>query len=326
MKKVLVTGAAGFIGRAVLRQLATHHDVVVVAFDANLAGVQDGPRLIGVRGDITDAQLVTRVIDDGIDAVLHLAAVPGGAAEDNPLLSQRVNVEASLHLFSAIAARAHAAQQAPPRVVFASTIAVYGDPLPAQGVDDATPLRPRLIYGAHKAMMEIMVATWSRRNAIDGVSLRIPGIVARPLGPSGMKSAFMSNLFHALRAGQKFVAPVSPAATLWLMSVERCAENLVRGLRVDGRALPETRALALPALRISMAELVDAVAAATGAAREAVSYEADAALEAAFGAHPSLSTAVADAAGFTHDGDLTSLVARALSEIDGTDTFNQARV
>lgn len=312
MKRILVTGAAGFIGRAVLQRLAATDDTVV-ALDANTSTLHAAPRLQCVSGDVSDTALLNRIIDTGIDAVIHLAAVPGGAAEDNPALSQRVNIEATLNLFSAMAARTSVV---PPRMVFASTIAVYGDPLPAQGVDDATPLRPRLIYGAHKAMIETMLATLSRRNVIDGVALRIPGIVARPLGPSGMKSAFMSNVFHALRAKQHFVAPVSSKATLWLMSARCCADNLVRALGIHSHALPETRALALPALRISMAELVAAIAATTGASPALVSYESDAMLEAAFGTHPPLSTPAADAAGFMHDGDVTTLVQRALASID----------
>jgi naringenin degradation protein FdeJ len=306
----MVTGAGGFVGREVLKRLAESTNAHVVAFDANLSGVQAHARLSCFSGDVADAVLLADAIGEGVDAVIHLAAVPGGAAEADPMLSQRVNVDASLNLLGIAAA-----QPKPPRVVFASTIAVFGDPLPATGVDDATPLKPRLLYGAHKAMIETMVATLSRRGAINGLSLRLPGIVARPRGPSGMKSAFMSNLFHALRDGQAFVSPVSSRATLWLMSVGQCADNLVRALSVDPRALPEHRALTLPALRISMAELVGAVVKAAGSHRERVSYQPDTALEVAFGAHPSLATPMAEAAGFTHDGDVDTLVSRALAVI-----------
>lgn len=309
--KILVTGAGGFIGREVLRRLAEVSDARVVALDANLAGMVASPHLQLRAGDLSDAAARDAAIGDGVDALIHLAAVPGGVAEADPALSQRVNIDATLDLFTAVARGGNR-----PRVVFSSTIAVYGDPLPAAGVDDATPLAPRMVYGAHKAMAEIMVATLSRRGAIDGVSLRLPGIVARPKGPSGLKSAFMSNLFHALREGQAFVSPVSPQASMWLMSVSQVAENLVHAVRsVDTGRLPAGRAVALPAQRITMRDLANAVARQTHAATSAVTYVVDAALEAGFGTHPPLVTPAADAAGFAHDGDVDTLVARALDVI-----------
>lgn len=90
---------------------------------------------------------------------------------------------------------------------------MFGDPLPAM-VDDQTPLSPKMIYGGHMAMMEHAVAMFSNRGLIDGVTVRLPGILARPKGPSGMKSAFMSDLFHALKAGEAFACPVSAAGTI----------------------------------------------------------------------------------------------------------------
>jgi nucleoside-diphosphate-sugar epimerase len=232
--------------------------------------------------------------------------VPGGAAEADPALSRRVNIDATLDLLDACAGGGSA-----PRVVFASTIAVFGETLPEGGVDDATPVAPRLIYGAHKAMMESWVAALSRRGAIDGVSLRLPGIIARPAGPSGLKSAFMSDLFHALRAKRSFTAPVSPSGTLWLMSVRCCAANVIHALTLNSAALPPSRTLTLPALRLSMAELAGAVAAHCGADPGLVAYEPDAALEAAFAAQPPLATPLADGCGFRHDGTIESLVANA---------------
>ena len=90
---------------------------------------------------------------------------------------------------------------------------MFGDPLPAM-VDDQTPLSPKMIYGGHMALMEHAVAMFSNRGLIDGVTVRLPGILARPKGPSGMKSAFMSDLFHALKTGEAFACPVSAAGTI----------------------------------------------------------------------------------------------------------------
>jgi nucleoside-diphosphate-sugar epimerase len=208
-----------------------------------------------------------------------------------------------------------AAATHPPRVVYASSIAVFGDPLPAGGVDDATTLAPRLVYGGHKAMMEVAVAMMSHRGEIDGVTVRLPGILARPQGAAGMKSAFMSDLFHALREGRPFVCPVSAGATIWAESVTCCAANLQHALTLDAASMPRTRAVTLPALRIRMDDLAAEIAHQCGSDPALVSYAPDAGLEAAFGAHPALSTPNAERAGFVSDGDVATLVARALARI-----------
>jgi len=151
-----------------------------------------------------------------------------------------------------------------------------------------------------------------RRKAIDGVIIRLPGILARPRGPSGMKSAFMSDLFHALRAGEPFVCPVSPAGTIWAQSLERAVANVVHALDLDTALLPPTRAVTLPALRVAMRDLVEEIARQCNVPAALVTYQLDAALEAAFAAQPPLATPAAERAGFSHDGDIATLVASAL--------------
>ena len=310
-ERILVTGAGGFVGRELLRQLALREELTVVALDANPQSLPVASRLEIIRGDLTDPACRRAAIGSGVDALVHLAAVPGGAAEADPVRSQRVNVEATLDLLREVASSARR-----PRVVFASTIAVYGDPLPQAGVDDSTPPAPRLIYGAHKAMIETMIATLTRRQAIDGLSLRLPGIIARPRGAAGMKSAFLSEVFHALKAGESLLVPVSPAATMWLMSVRRCAQNIGHALQVDPRLLPATRACALPALRLTMAELVAEVARQLACAAASIRFAPDEALEQAFGRYPPLTTRAAQAAGFRSDETVAALVRSALESLE----------
>jgi nucleoside-diphosphate-sugar epimerase len=206
-------------------------------------------------------------------------------------------------------------------VVYASSIAVFGDPLPAGGVDDATPLAPKMVYGGHKAMMETAVSMMHHRGEITGISVRLPGILARPKGPSGMKSAFMSDLFHALRAGEAFICPVSEGATIWAQSVKQCAINLEHSLSMDAALMPVTRVVTLPAQRITMGALAAEIAKQVGASTDLVSYAPDAALEAGFGAQPPLATPAAEKAGFAHDGDLATLVANALDVIAQDSAF-----
>ncbi len=303
--KIIVTGAGGFVGRALVARL--------VADGADVVGIdralEPRPGMEAICGDVTDAALLQRAFAGGCDAVVHLATIPGGAAEHDPAAAQATNVEASMML-AEVAAKSGQC----PKFIFASSIAVFGAPLPAEGVDDATPLAPHMLYGAHKAMIEQWVATLSRRGEIDGLSLRLPGIVARPAAASGMKSAFMSDVFHAVRAGTAFVSPVSPEATMWLLSVEGVATALAHALQ-PMTPLPASRAMTLPALRVSMHELVNEIARQCRRDPGVVCYRPDAMLEAAFGSQPALSTTAADRLGFVHDGTLEQLVASALTSL-----------
>ena len=303
---ILITGAGGFVGREITRRLLAQGQAVV-GVDTVAGGIPGGARV--VAGDLADRSLRAEALGNGVSAVIHLATVPGGAAEADPAASRRINLDAMYDLLEEAAAFGNR-----PRVVYASSIAVLGDPLPAF-VDDVTPLSPRMIYGAHKAMMEHAVALFSNRGAIEGVTVRLPGILARPKGPSGMKSAFMSNLFHALRAGEAFTCPVSAEGTIWAQSVACCAANFVHALTLDTALLPATRAVTLPALRIAMGDLAAEVARQCGADPALVRWAPDAALEQAFAAQPPLATPAAERAGFAHDGTLAALVSSALATL-----------
>ena len=294
--RIVITGAGGFVGRALIRALGDTHDVVAV--DSCLNGAP------GIEGDLGEPAILDRAFAGGCDAVVHLATVPGGAAERDPVLAKRVNLDAGMALID-VAAKAGKR----PRFIFASSIAIFGDPLPAL-VDDATPVAPRMIYGAHKAMIEQWIDTQTRRRAIAGLSLRLPGVVARPRGAAGMKSAFMSDLFHALKAGETIELPVSPEATMWLMSAAQVAANLVHALSID-----EAGAVTLPAQHVTMAALVSAIVRETGADKALVTYRPDAEVESGFGRQPSLSTPRAEALGFGNDADIEALVASALAAL-----------
>jgi nucleoside-diphosphate-sugar epimerase len=303
---IVVTGAGGFVGRELVGKLIEggHR---VVATDAVPQGITKDART--VRGDLGDAAVRREALEEGCDAVIHLATVAGGAAEADPAASRRINVDAMYDLLLEAGAAGTC-----PRFVYASSIAVLGDPLPAW-VDDDTPLSPKMVYGGHKAMMEQAVAMFSNRGLVDGVSIRLPGILARPKGVSGMKSAFMSDLFHALKEGKRFTCPVSAGATIWAQSVGSCADNLVHALTLDSALLPPTRTVTLPAIRTAIGDLATEVARQCGVSAGLVDFVPDLALEAGFGAQPPLATLAADAAGFAHDGNLARLVSNALATI-----------
>ncbi len=278
--------------------LTDEHEVI--AIDQCLSGAA------GIEGDIADEAVVRKVFAGGCDAVIHLATIPGGLAEQEPRLAKRVNIDATMSLLSAAAEAGSR-----PKFIFASSIAVYGDPLPHL-VDDDTPIAPKMLYGSHKAMMEMWIETQSRRGAVQGISLRLPGIVARPKANTKMKSAFMSDVFHALKNGEEYCVPVSADATMWLMSAQQVAKNIKHALFVSDSAL----SINLPALRVRFADLVHQLARQLGQSPAIIRYDSDPAFEAAFGAQPALSTRMADSLGFCHDGSLDMLVASALSTIE----------
>ncbi len=126
-----------------------------------------------------------------VDVVFHLASLPGGAAEANPTLARRVNVDATWGLLDQCKAQVDAGG-APPVFVFASSTAVFGA-MPHPVHDDTLP-RPLMSYGAHKLIGELLVDDHSRRGWVDGRSLRLPGVLARPPAPTGQLSAFLSDV------------------------------------------------------------------------------------------------------------------------------------
>lgn len=312
--RVLITGAAGFIGAHLAGLLRERGEIDGRRIDALALADQslpDMPKEIAIRGDLADPGVMAKVATFRPDVVFHLAAVPGGASEQNYALGRRVNLDASLSLFEALAESGTR-----PTVIYASSIAVYGTHLP-ECVTPTMPLRPPLTYGAHKRVCEILLADFTRRGLLDGRSVRLPGIVARAKSSAGLTSAFMSDLLHALKAGVAFTCPVGPEATAWWMSARRCAENLVHAAVMDVSDDEPERVWPLPVLRLSIREIIDTCSARYGESRRGlVAFEPRPDVETVFGRYPRLDDASARALGLGDDGSADELVRRALGEIN----------
>lgn len=310
--KVLVTGANGFVGRVLLsRLLATGLQGRpvdrVIASDLNLDGIPDDGRLQRVVGSIAEAGVLERALAEPVDTVFHLASLPGGAAEKNPLLGRRVNLDATNTLLELLGR-----QKAAARLVFASTVAVYGDPLP-DVVDESTPALPVLSYGAHKLAAEILIADAARRGSVQACSIRLPGVVARPGDGAGLMSAFMSQLFWKLRDGLPIVLPVTASGTAWWISADACVENLLRAATLHPTLFGPRHVIQMPALHLEMQSVVDALVHALGEDRRTlVRFEPHAMVQRLFASFPPLITPQAEAIGFRHDGSADELVRRAL--------------
>jgi len=312
--RVLITGGGGFIGAHLADLLRERGELGGRRIGALALADQALPEMAGetaIRGDLTQPAVMAKVATFRPDVVFHLAAVPGGASEADYALGRRVNLDASLSLFEVLAASGTR-----PTVVYASSIAVYGTDLPDL-VTPRTPLRAPLTYGAHKQMCEILLADFTRRGLLDGRSVRLPGIVARAKSSAGLSSAFMSDILHALKAGETFTCPVGPEATAWWMSARRCAENLVHAAVMDASRADPGRAWPLPVLRLSIGDIIDTCSARYGESRRGlVSFRPRPDVETVFGRYPCLDDASARALGLRDDGSADDLVRRALGEIN----------
>jgi nucleoside-diphosphate-sugar epimerase len=304
--KVLVVGSEGFIGQFLVSQLLKGVASQITLLDLRMAPRAPDPRLRVVAGDITDRGTLERAIDGGVDCVFHLASIPGGAAEQNFELGLKVNLQATIELLEVLR-RAGTC----PRLVFASTIGIYGVPMPAV-IDEDTVPEPSMSYGAQKYIGEVLVADYARRGFVDGRSIRIPGIVARP-PTTGMLSIFLSDLIRELSAGRDFVCPVSADAPSWWMSRPALVDNLLHAAALPADVVGRQRTFLMPVLRLSIAEVVAAIAGLHGSeVLGRVRYSPDARLQAQFASYPPMHCPRSLAAGFRSDGSAAALVQRAL--------------
>lgn len=310
MTRVLITGANGYLGRALASRLVKQPGVSLTLIDLALDGAPalHGGRVCAFEGDLGDATLRRQAISPAPDIVYHLAGITSRQAQADAQASLRVNVLHTLALLEDLRR-----SDAPPVVVYASSIAVFGTPLP-DSIDDRTPPSPTLTYGAHKQMVEIALADFSRRGELDGRSVRLPSVVARPAERNGALSGFASDLIRELAEGRSYTCPVEPQATLWLLSRTACIDALLHCAQIDTAALPASRAWNLPALRVRVDALVEALCRRFGAdVARRIAYEPQPALEAQFACWPPLTAALAAQLGQRHDGKLDSLLERALT-------------
>ncbi|MFD0668354.1 NAD-dependent epimerase/dehydratase family protein [Ramlibacter sp. MAHUQ-53] len=314
MNHVIVTGAAGFIGQVLVQHLLQHglggRPVdAITAVDLHFAAPATDPRVEQVAGAIDAAATRDRALARPARAVFHLASLPSGAGESDYAAGRRVNLDATLALLEALG---QAGWPQPARFVYASSIAVYGESLPAQ-VDESTPTAPALTYGTHKLACELLVADATRRGWVEGCSLRLPGVVARPESRAGLLSAFMSDIFWRIARGEPCTVPVREDGRAWWISARTCAANLAHAATLEPAALRPTRSYPMPALWLSVGEVVGALAGRFGAqAAAGIRYEPQPLVQRLFAEYPPLATPLAQALGLRHDGDVDGLIKNVL--------------
>jgi nucleoside-diphosphate-sugar epimerase len=261
--RVVITGGCGFLGQRVALQLLARHDVdELVLFDnaPSALPLPEDKRLSVTTGDIADREAVRRVISPGTHSVFHLAAVVSGQAEADIDLGYRVNLDGTRAVLDAGRALGTC-----PRVVFASSLAVYGGALPP-AVGDETPLTPQTSYGTQKAIGELLVNDYSRKGFIDGRAVRLPTVVVRPGRPNRAASTFASSMIREPLAGREAVCPVSPDTVMALASPRRIMAGLLHAHDLPADAFGASRSLQLPGFSVAVGEMAAAVRRAGGQA------------------------------------------------------------
>jgi nucleoside-diphosphate-sugar epimerase len=224
-----------------------------------------------VQVDIARRRDVDSLVTGRPDVVFHLAAVVSGEAESDFENGYRVNLDGTRALLEAI----RAVQDYCPRLVFASSIAVFGAPFPDEIGDDfhTTPLTS---YGTQKAMCELLINDYTRRGFVDGVAIRLPTICVRPGAPNLAASGFFSALVREPLNGLEAVVPVAADVRHWHASPRAAVEFLLRAATIDGSSLGARRSLTMPGVSVTVGEQIEALAAVAGKdVAQLVRYEPD---------------------------------------------------
>ncbi|MDR5754647.1 MULTISPECIES: D-erythronate dehydrogenase [unclassified Caballeronia] len=257
--KILITGGAGFLGQRLARRLLERGELngtpitELVLLDVVRPADFGDKRVRAETGDIADRAVLERAIDTDTQAIFHLAAIVSGQAEADFELGMRINLDASRLLLEVCRARGHA-----PRVLFTSSVAVYGGTLP-EVVQDDTALNPQSSYGTQKAIAELLLSDYSRRGFVDGRVLRLPTISVRPGKPNAAASSFASGIIREPLNGERAVCPVDGKTRLWLLSPKSAIEILIAGLEIDRAALGNRPVVNMPGLSVSVDEMVAAL-------------------------------------------------------------------
>jgi nucleoside-diphosphate-sugar epimerase len=258
--RILITGAAGMIGRKLAERLSkdghlggqeisalTLTDIVAPIAPQGISATLD-------TSDIATPGEAARLVATRPNVIFHTAGIVSGEAESDFDKGYRVNLDGSRLLLEAI-------RQIPgyrPRFVFTSSIAAFGAPYP-EAIDDEFITAPLTSYGTQKAMVELLLADYTRRSFIDGVGIRLPTICIRPGQPNKAASGFFSNILREPLVGQEAVLPVEGSVRAWHASPRAAIGFLIHAATMDTAPLGARRNLNMPGLSATVDEQIDAL-------------------------------------------------------------------
>jgi D-erythronate 2-dehydrogenase len=318
--KILITGGAGFLGSQLARRLLSlpRFDDREIA-SITLADLVSPPedllshtKIHSLTGALLDQ--CSGLARERFDVIFHLASAVSAECEADFDLGLRSNLDTTRALLDA--ARASGNQ---PKLVFASSVAVYGadpaHPLPSV-VDEETLPAPQSSYGIHKFVCEQLIADYTRRQFIDGRSTRLMTVTVRPGRPNKAASSFLSSIIREPLHGERAVCPVSPEMKVAIASPRATIHGLIAMAEAKREDLVGRLAVNLPALTVSIREMLDALEAVGGAeARERVSFEPDETIQRIVGGWPArFDNRRAHALGLQPDRDFESIVRQFLED------------
>jgi nucleoside-diphosphate-sugar epimerase len=261
--RILVLGAAGMLGRKLAERLMRDgilggervSDVALV--DVVEAG-RPADASFGVEtvvADLAEQGVADDLVASCPDVIFHLAAVVSGEAEADLEKGYRVNLDGTRLLFDAVR---RLDLRYRPRLVFASSIAVFGAPVPEVIGDDycAAPLTS---YGTQKAIGELLLSDYTRRGFLDGIGIRLPTICVRPGKPNRAASGFFSSIIREPLNGEEAVLPVSEEVRHWFASPRAAVDFLLRAATLASSAIGDRRCLSMPGVSVTVAEQIAAL-------------------------------------------------------------------
>jgi D-erythronate 2-dehydrogenase len=259
---ILVIGAAGMVGRKLVERLAgdgalggrrieraTLHDLFEPQVPAN-APFQART----LSSDFSEPGEAEKLVAERPDVIFHLAAIVSGEAEADFDKGYRINLDGTRHLFEAIRKQ----KGYKPRLVFTSSIAVFGAPFP-EAIHDEFLSAPLTSYGTQKAIGELLLSDYTRRGFFEGIGIRLPTICVRPGKPNKAASGFFSNIIREPLAGHEAVLPVSEDVRHWHASPRAAVGFLIHAATLDTERVGPRRNLTMPGVAATVGEQIEAL-------------------------------------------------------------------
>jgi len=326
--RIAVTGAAGFIGRMVVEDLASRDVLRLNGEDRRIAAIlatdiAEAPleamaaahrRVHALPGALSSPKVLQRITDDSPDLVIHLAAVVSGQAEADFDLGMAVNLQGTIDLIDACRA-----MKKPPVMLFSSSVAVFSCADNDTISEDTLPA-PRSSYGTQKLMGELLIRDASRKGFILGRSLRFPTISIRPGAPNKAASSFASGILREPLAGMEAELPVPRDLRLHLASPNKALAYTLHSAGLPQAALEGDTTLTLPGISVTVGEMIESLTRIAGADVAArIKETPDAAVEAIVSSWPGqILTPRAEALGFERNTGIDEMITEHIARMGGT--------